>query len=36
MDFDDVSLTNTNDSNKTINANDIEGYGARISVGKSF
>lgn len=36
IDFDDVSLTNTNDSNKTINANDIEGYGARISVGKSF
>ena len=36
MDFDDVSLTNTVDSNKTINANDIEGYGARVSVGKSF
>ena len=36
MDFDDVSLTNTNDSTKSINANDIEGYGARISVGKSF
>lgn len=36
MDFDDVSLTNTNDSNKSIKANDIEGYGARISVGKSF
>tara|TARA_B100001057_G_scaffold344276_1_gene345263 strand:- start:1429 stop:2115 length:687 start_codon:yes stop_codon:yes gene_type:complete len=36
MDFDDVSLTNINDSNKTINANDIEGYGARVSVGKSF
>ena len=36
MDFDDVSLTNTNDSTKTINANDIDGYGARISVGKSF
>ena len=36
MDFDDVTLTNTADTNKSITASDIEGYGARISVGKSF
>ena len=36
MDFDDVTLTNQNDSNKSIKAEDIEGYGARLSVGKSF
>ena len=36
MDFDDVTLTNTADSTKSIKASDIEGYGARISVGKSF
>ena len=36
MDFDDITLTNTQDSNKSIEASDIEGYGARISVGRSF
>ncbi len=36
MEFDDVSVTNTNDSTKSIEASGIEGYGARISVGKSF
>ena len=36
MEFDDVKLTNSNDSQKTIEASGIEGYGARISIGKSF
>ena len=36
MDFDDVTLKNTADSNKSIKASDIEGYGARVSIGKSF
>ena len=36
MEFDDVSVTNTNDTQKSIEASGIEGYGARISIGKSF
>ena len=36
MDFDDVTLKNTVDTNKSVTASDIEGYGARLSVGKSF
>ena len=36
MEFDDVSVKNTNDTNKSIEASGIEGYGARISIGKSF
>ena len=36
MEFDSVTLTNTADSNKSIKADDIEGYGARISIGRSF
>ena len=36
MDFDDVKLTNTADSTKSVEATGIEGYGARVSVGKSF
>ena len=36
MEFDDVKLTNSNDSTKTIEASGIEGYGARVSIGKSF
>ena len=36
MEFDDVTLKNTADSNKSIKAKDIEGYGARLSIGKSF
>ena len=36
MEFDDVKLTNTGDSTKTIEATGIEGYGARVSIGKSF
>ncbi len=36
MEFDDVTIKNTNDSTKSIEASGIEGYGARISVGKSF
>lgn len=36
MEFDDVSVTSTVDTNKSIEASGIEGYGARISIGKSF
>ena len=36
MDFDGVSLTNQNDSTKSVKVDGIEGYGARLSVGKSF
>ena len=36
MEFDDVKLTNSNDSTKSIEASGIEGYGARISIGRSF
>jgi len=36
MDFDGVSLTNINDTTKSVSADGIDGYGARISVGKSF
>ena len=36
MEFDDVTVKNTNDSTKSIEASGIEGYGARISIGKSF
>ena len=36
MEFDDVKLTNQNDSDKSIEASGIEGYGARISIGRSF
>ena len=36
MDFDGVSLTNTNDSTKSVKVDGIEGYGARLSIGKSF
>ena len=36
MDFDGVTLTNTADSAKSVSADGFEGYGARISVGKSF
>lgn len=36
MDFNGVTLTNTEDSTKSIKAKDIEGYGARVSIGKSF
>ena len=36
MEFDDVTVKNTADSTKSITASGIEGYGARISIGKSF
>ena len=36
MDFDGVTLTNTDDSTKSVSADGFDGYGARISVGKSF
>ena len=36
MEFDDVTVKNTNDTTKSITASGIEGYGARISIGKSF
>ena len=36
MEFDGVELTNTNDSTKSIKVDGIDGYGARISIGKSF
>ena len=36
MDFDGVTLTNKNDSNKSVSVDGIDGYGARISVGRSF
>lgn len=36
MDLDGVTLVNTADSDKSVKADGISGYGARISVGKSF
>ena len=36
MDIDGATLTNTNDSTKSVSADGIEGYGASISIGKSF
>jgi hypothetical protein len=36
MEFDGVSLTNQNDSTKSVKVDGIEGYGARLSIGKSF
>lgn len=36
MEFDDIKLTNKNDSFKTVEATGIEGYGARVSIGRSF
>tara|TARA_B100001175_G_scaffold303030_1_gene297647 strand:+ start:392 stop:1096 length:705 start_codon:yes stop_codon:yes gene_type:complete len=36
MEIDGTTLTNTNDSNKSVSADGIEGYGATISIGKSF
>ncbi len=36
MDFDDVTVKNTNDTTKSITASGIEGYGAKISIGRSF
>lgn len=36
MDFDGATLTNQNDSTKSVKVDGISGYGARISIGKSF
>ena len=36
MDFDGVTLVNQTDSTKSVSADGFDGYGARISVGKSF
>ena len=36
MDLDGVTLTNTNDSTKSISADGVSGYGAKIAIGKSF
>ena len=36
MDFEGATLTNTNDSTKSVKVDGIEGYGARLSIGKSF
>ena len=36
IDLDGATLTNSNDSNKSVKADGISGYGAGISIGKSF
>ena len=36
MQIDGATLTNTNDSTKSVSADGITGYGAAVSVGKSF
>ena len=36
MKFDGVTLTSTNNSDNSVTADDIDGFGARISVGRSF
>ena len=36
MDMDGATVTNTNDSAKSVTADGITGYGAKVSIGKSF
>ena len=36
MDIDGTTLTNSNDSTKSVQADGLTGYGAAVSVGKSF
>ena len=36
MEFDGVELTNTADSTKSVKVDGIDGYGAKLSIGKSF
>ena len=36
MDFDGATLVNSNDSTKSVTADGVVGYGAKLSVGKSF
>ncbi len=35
-DFDSVKVTNSNDSTKSVTVDGVQGYGARLSIGKSF
>tara|TARA_Y100000591_G_C21685208_1_gene620181 strand:- start:245 stop:946 length:702 start_codon:yes stop_codon:yes gene_type:complete len=36
MDLDGVTLTNENDSTKSVSADGVSGYGAKFSIGRSF
>ena len=36
MDYDSVQVTNSNDSTKKITVDGVGGYGAKLSIGKSF
>ena len=36
MDFDGATLTNQNDSTKSVKVDGIDGMGARLSIGKTF
>ena len=36
MEFDGATLTNTADSTKSVTADGITGYGAKLSIGKAF
>ena len=36
MDLDGATVTNSNDSNKSVKVDGISGYGAGISIGKTF
>ena len=36
MDYDSVQVTNSNDATKQITVDGVGGYGARLSIGKSF
>ena len=36
MEFDGATLTNTADSAKSVTADGITGYGAKLSIGKAF
>ena len=36
MEFDGATLTNTTDSAKSVTADGITGYGAKLSIGKAF
>ena len=35
-DFDSVQVTNSNDTTKRVTVDGVSGYGARLSIGKSF
>lgn len=36
LDLDGATVTNSNDGTKTVSADGIDGYGAKVSIGKSF